>query len=84
MTEDSLPKDATAAAPATEQPSVPAHPAPAFPHPDAAKKVEEAAAKSSAQVNTKALNVRQWLESAVVPVVRSWHVNVESLSISSV
>lgn len=65
-----MPEDPVVAAPAKEQPAPQTQPAPAFPHPDAAKKVEDAANKSSAQVNTKALSVRQWLESAVVPVVR--------------
>lgn len=64
-----MPTDPVAAAPNKEQPASQTQAAPAFPHPDAAKKVEDAANKTAAQVNTKALSVRQWLESAVVPVV---------------
>lgn len=41
----------------------------AFPHPDAAKKVEEAATKASADVEAKALPVRQWLEQHIVPTI---------------
>lgn len=65
-----MPHDPVAAAPSKEQPAPETQTAPAFPHPDAAKKAEDAANKSSVQVTTKALSVRQWLESAVVPVVR--------------
>lgn len=42
---------------------------PAFPHPDAAKKVEEAATKASSDVEAKALPVRQWLEQQIVPTI---------------
>lgn len=77
MTEESVPTDPVAAAPNKEQPASQTQAAPAFPHPDAAKKVEDAANKTAAQVNTKALSVRQWLESAVVPVVRCRHGQLE-------
>jgi protein dpy-30 len=42
---------------------------PAFPHPDAAKKVEEVANKAAAEVEAKALPVRQWLEQHMVPTI---------------
>ena len=41
----------------------------AFPHADAAKKAEEIAMKAHAEVNAKALPIRQCLEHTVVPLL---------------
>ena len=70
MTEE--PVAAPPAADATANPEESAAataPQAAFPHPDAAKKVEEAATKASADVEAKALPVRQWLEQHIVPTI---------------
>lgn len=68
-----MPEDAAAAAPANDaggtEGTVAGSAQPAFPHPDAAKKVEEAATKAAADVEAKALPVRQWLEQNVVPTI---------------
>eukprot|EP01025_Chloroclados_australasicus_P055425 TRINITY_DN6707_c0_g2_i1.p2 TRINITY_DN6707_c0_g2~~TRINITY_DN6707_c0_g2_i1.p2 ORF type:complete len:183 (+),score=22.19 TRINITY_DN6707_c0_g2_i1:161-709(+) len=59
-----------AAAMQTEE-AAPKAPAPVFPHPDAAKKAEQAATQASAHTdaNAKAANVRQYLEQTVVPLL---------------
>jgi protein dpy-30 len=40
-----------------------------FPNPDAAKKAEEVAAKAHAEINTKAMPARQYLDHTVVPLL---------------
>jgi hypothetical protein len=71
MTEDKSDVPGSMPAPqpnATEAGAAVAPPS-AQPHPDAARRAEEAALKATSEINAKALPVRQYLEHSVVPVV---------------